>query len=76
MFEANESIDIHQMFDIYAKYLDKNEIVKPFVRESMLHFFYRWYFTSKYNRDIPIPKEELKTEEPLEPVVQDQVEIP
>lgn len=58
MIEANESIDIHQLFDIYAKCLDKDEIVKPFVRESMLQFFYRWYFTSKYNTEMALPLEE------------------
>jgi hypothetical protein len=66
MIEANESIDIHQMFDIYAKCLDKDEIVKPFVRESMLQFFYRWYFTSKYNREMALPLE--KSVEALESV--------
>jgi hypothetical protein len=74
--EKKESLDIHDMFDAYLDYLDEETITLPFVRESLLQFFYRWYFTSKYNRDIPIPMEELKTEEALEPVIQDQVEIP
>lgn len=74
--EKKESLDIHDMFDAYLDHLYEETITLPFVRESLLQFFYRWYFTSKYNRDIPIPMEELKTEEALEPVIQDQVEIP
>jgi hypothetical protein len=58
MIEENESIDIHEMFEIYGNCLDEEEIVKPFVRESMLQFFYRWYFTSKYNRDIQFSLDE------------------
>lgn len=77
-----ESIDIHELFDAYISYLNEEVIIKPFVKESLLQFFYRWYFTSKYNRelDIPMNSEEIKDNEyfpdTLEPVVQDQVEIP
>ena len=67
--EENESIDVHQMFDAYLTYLDEEEITKPFVRESILQFFYRWYFTSKYNRDLQIPLEEHDS---LQPVIEDE----
>lgn len=71
--EEKESIDIHDMFDAYLSFLDEETIKQPFVKESLLQFFYRWYFTSKYNRDIPIPQ---GIENISEPVIQNQVEIP
>jgi hypothetical protein len=34
----------------------------PFIRESVLLFLYRWYFNSKYNRDIPIDLDQLSND--------------
>lgn len=52
--EKNEEISINYIFDVYSKILSNEDLEKPFVRQSMLVFFYRWYFQSKYDRDIPI----------------------
>ena len=68
-----EEINIHDMFQTYLTFLDEDEIIKPFVRESILQFFYRWYFTSKYNREIQLPELD---DENLEPIIQDEVEVP
>jgi hypothetical protein len=73
--EGQSSVSIHDMFDTYMRYLDDETMEQPFVRESLLQFFYRWYFTSKYNRDIEIPLE-VKEEASLEPIIQDEIEVP
>lgn len=52
--EKNEEISVNYIFDVYSKVLSNEDLEKPFVKQSMLVFFYRWYFQSKYDRDIPI----------------------
>jgi hypothetical protein len=50
----SEDISVNFIFDVYSKELSNEDLEKPFVRQSMLVFFYRWYFQSKYDRNIPI----------------------
>jgi len=52
--ENNEEISVNFIFDVYSKELSNENLEKPFVKQSILVFFYRWYFQSKYDRDIPI----------------------
>lgn len=52
--EEKEEISVNFIFDVYSKELSNEDFEKPFVKQSMLVFFYRWYFQSKYDRDIPI----------------------
>ncbi|MDG0972869.1 MAG: hypothetical protein P8O07_01810 [Crocinitomicaceae bacterium] len=69
------SINIHDVFDTYIHYLDEETIEQPFVRESLLQFFYRWYFTSKYNREIEIPSQEKEAETSSESIFEDEIEV-
>jgi hypothetical protein len=62
--EDQSSVNIHDLFETYMRYLDDETMEQPFVRESLLQFFYRWYFTSKYNREIEIPSEEKEAKNP------------
>jgi hypothetical protein len=52
--ESKEEISVNYIFDVYSKVLSNEDLEKPFVKQSILVFFYRWYFQSKYDRDIPI----------------------
>jgi hypothetical protein len=52
--ESKEEISVNFIFDVYSKELSNEDLEKPFVKQSILVFFYRWYFQSKYDRDIPI----------------------
>lgn len=60
--ETKEDISVNYMFDVYSKVLSNEDFEKPFVRQSILVFFYRWYFQSKYDRDIPIDLEDAGEE--------------
>lgn len=57
LFSEKEEVPVHRLFKIYASSVPEEEYAMPFVKESILLFLYRWYFTSKYNRDIPIEME-------------------
>lgn len=61
--EKNEEVSVNFIFDVYAKQLSNEDFEKPFVKQSMLVFFYRWYFQSKYDRDIPIDLNKASEEE-------------
>ena len=60
-FITEESVAIQELFNFYLQ-LPKEEIQYPFVKENLLLLFYRWYFSSKYNRSIPINVDELEGE--------------
>ena len=56
---SNDSIPVQGFFKIYAEELTEEELSTPYIKESVLLFLYRWYFQSKYDREIPI---EMKKE--------------
>lgn len=56
--EESEEVSIQAIFSTYATHIQVDEFNQPFVRESMLLLLYRWYYKSKYDRDIPINLEE------------------
>ena len=49
-----EEISIHYFFNIYQTRLSNAEIRMPYVKQSILLLLYRWYFKSKYDREIQI----------------------
>lgn len=57
---SDESIPVQGFFKIYAEELTEEELSKPYIKESILLFLYRWYFQSKYDREIQINLEESK----------------
>lgn len=57
-----EEVSIHYFFDIYRNKLTNEEIRMPYVKQSVLLLLYRWYFKSKYDREIQL-KEQDKSEE-------------
>jgi hypothetical protein len=61
--ETTGEVDIHDMFTIYAKHISLEDYNAPFVRESLLLLLYRWYYKSKYDREIQINLDELSNEE-------------
>lgn len=54
----DEDISIHYFFDLYSRNLSDEEIRMPYVKQSILLLLYRWYFKSKYDRDIQIKAED------------------
>jgi hypothetical protein len=52
--EKGEDISIHYFFDLYKRELTNEELRAPYVKQSVLLLLYRWYFKSKYDRDIKI----------------------
>jgi len=51
---SSEEVPIQEIFTIYANDIEINEYEMPFVKDALLLFLYRWYFTSKYDRSISI----------------------
>ena len=54
-----EEILIQDLFSIYLNELTDKDFEKPYIKETILLLLYRWYFSSKYNRDIPVDFDEL-----------------
>ncbi|RYM33593.1 hypothetical protein ERX46_11695 [Brumimicrobium glaciale] len=52
--EKGEDISIHYFFDLYKRELTDDEIRAPYIKQSVLLLLYRWYFKSKYDRDMKI----------------------
>lgn len=50
--EKEEDISIHYFFDLYKRELTDEEIRAPYIKQSVLILLYRWYFKSKYDRDM------------------------
>lgn len=50
----DEEVAIQGLFKIYATELSEEELETPYIKESILIMFYRWYFSSKYDRSIEI----------------------
>ena len=53
-----EEVSIHYFFDLYQHKLTDEEIRMPYVKQSILLLLYRWYFKSKYDRDIIIKEQD------------------
>jgi hypothetical protein len=49
-----ENVSIHYFFDLYQNRLTNEEIRMPYVKQSILVLLYRWYFKSKYDREIQL----------------------
>lgn len=58
----NENVSVQRLFHFYGHDLQADDFEMPFIRESVLLFLYRWYFNSKYNRDIPIDLDQLSND--------------
>jgi hypothetical protein len=56
----DDSISIGNVFNYNAAYLSAEDFNSEFVRYSTLQLLYRWYFQSKYNREIPLTEAEIK----------------
>lgn len=54
LMSTEEEINVRLIFDYYANNLDENLLQYSYVKYSTLHFLYKWYFMSKYNREIPL----------------------
>ena len=54
----SEEVPVQSIFEIYASQINEEEYAMPYVKDALLLFLYRWYFTSKYDRSIPIEIEE------------------
>jgi hypothetical protein len=52
IIEVNEEVAIHDIFATYAAIIAAEDFNQPFVRESLLMLLYRWYYKSKYDREI------------------------
>ena len=53
-----EQVSIHYFFDLYQNKLTNEEIRMPYIKQSILLLLYRWYFKSKYDRDIQIKEQD------------------
>ncbi len=49
-----KDISIHYFFDLYKRELSNEELRAPYVKQTVLLLLYRWYFKSKYDRDMKI----------------------
>jgi len=58
--QEDDSISIGNVFNYNATYLSEDDFNTEFVRYSTLQLLYRWYFQSKYNREIPLTEAEIK----------------
>lgn len=58
-FTATDKIKIQDIFTFYLSELDNSDFEKPYIKDTILLLLYRWYFSSKYNRDIPVDFNEL-----------------
>jgi|SRR5690554_4405821 len=54
--DKDKDISIHYILNLYKTQLSNEEIRMPYVKQSLLILFYRWYFKSKYDREIDIEK--------------------
>jgi hypothetical protein len=56
---SKKEVRIQDLFAIYLNNLDNSDFEKPYIKETILLLLYRWYFASKYNREIPVNFDEL-----------------
>jgi hypothetical protein len=57
--QKNEEISINDVFRYNSKYLSPKTVKAPFVKQSILQLLYKWYFKSKFDREIPKSEEQL-----------------
>lgn len=53
----NEQIDAGDLFNFNRKYIPAELMRSPFVKQSIQLMLYKWYFKSKYDREIPIQED-------------------
>jgi hypothetical protein len=63
--QQDDSISIGNVFNYNATYLSEDDFNAEFVRYSTLQLLYRWYFQSKYSREIPLTEAEIKANDEL-----------
>ena len=54
LMSQEEEINVRLIFDYYASNLNDELLKHSYVKNSILQFLYKWYFMSKYNREIPL----------------------
>lgn len=52
--KINEEVSIGNVFKYNNEHISTDLIKAPFVKQSIQQLLYRWYFKSKYDREIPI----------------------
>ncbi len=57
--QKNDEISINDVFLYKSKYLSAKTIKARFVKQSILQLFYKWYFKSKFDREIPLTEDQL-----------------
>ena len=50
----NEEVSIGALFKYNSEHLSPNLMKAPFVKQSVQQLLYKWYFKSKYDREIPL----------------------
>lgn len=53
-----DEMPVQLIFSIYAAELKPSDFKGDFVRYSVLHLLYRWYFKSKHDHSLPLPTSE------------------
>lgn len=56
-----EEVSIHFFFKTYRENLSPKEIKSPYIKQSILLLLYRWYYKSKYDREIPLDIDTTKS---------------
>lgn len=59
--EKKEEISINDVFRYNSRFLGPNTIRSPFVKQSILQLLYKWYFKSKYDREIPLTEDNFNS---------------
>ena len=54
---SQPEVSIHYFFDLYTSRLTNEELESPYIKQTIQLLLYRWYFKSKYDREIPIDQE-------------------
>lgn len=55
-----QEVSIHYFFDLYRHKLTDEEIRMPYIKQSIQLMLYRWYFKSKYDREIQLKTENME----------------
>ncbi|MDX1652094.1 MAG: hypothetical protein R3277_06355 [Brumimicrobium sp.] len=57
LLNSSEEVSMNDIFGVYTRELSAEELEKPYVKQAIQVMLYRWYFKSKYDREISIPAE-------------------
>jgi len=55
-----QEVSIHYFFDLYRHKLTDEEIRMPYIKQSIQLMLYRWYFKSKYDREIQLKADNME----------------